>query len=332
MGISVEDAVKELQARETVFVAYSQATKLPYVTCGEETYNDQVWFFAEEETLKEYGKKKLEDKILLMGMRYEKKDFPRMYGLLFSIGVNSVIWNNGADEIEIDLEKIVRKPDLSQMEPAKRPLINPTLQLSGIYFMQELRRPVEKEEHKNLRALEEELIANLKKSHFLVAMERDEENPKKINIPYLKNKEGQILQPVFSDVMEFEKFAKGKKLRLAKIPFNKLPEILINQAEAMVFNPMGFNLILNKEVERRTRNLVSELQKRHIHQDVIKCCKEEYLQENYFHAVFEAAKSLSEKVREKTGMQEDGSNLFNNAFAIHISISTTWSICLDNSV
>ncbi|MFR8351569.1 MAG: hypothetical protein ACLVB1_01545 [Blautia obeum] len=101
-----------------------QATKLPYVTCGEETYNDQVWFFAEEETLKEYGKKKLEDKILLMGMRYEKKDFPRMYGLLFSIGVNSVIWNNGADEIEIDLEKIVRKPDLSQMEPAKRPLIN----------------------------------------------------------------------------------------------------------------------------------------------------------------------------------------------------------------
>ena len=61
MGISVEDAVKELQARETVFVAYSQATKLPYVTCGEETYNDQVWFFAEEETLKEYGKKKLEE-------------------------------------------------------------------------------------------------------------------------------------------------------------------------------------------------------------------------------------------------------------------------------
>ena len=68
-----------------------------------------------------------------------------------------------------------------------------------------------------------------------------------MQIPYLKNKEGQILQPVFSDVMEFEKFAKGKKLRLAKIPFNKLPEILINQAEAMVFNPMGFNLILNKE-------------------------------------------------------------------------------------
>ena len=228
-------------------MAYAQTTRLPYVTCGEETYNDQVWFFADEESVKEFGKKKLEEKVLLMGMKYEKKDFPKMYGLMFAIGANSVIWNNGTEEIEIDLERIVRKPDLSQVEPAKRPLINSTLQLSGIYFMQELRRPVAKEEHKNLRELEEELIVNLKKSQFLVAMEVDKENPKKINVPYLKNKEGQILQPVFSDVMEYEKFARGKKFRLAKIPFAKLPEILNTQAEAMVFNPLGFNLILNKE-------------------------------------------------------------------------------------
>ena len=198
MGMSVVDAVKEIQARDSIFVAYSQVTKLPYVTCAEETYNDQAWFFAEEETLKEFGKKKLDDKILLMGMKYEKKDFPRMYGLLYAVGVNSLVWNNGSEEIEVDLDKIVRQPDFSKVEPEKRPLINATLQLSGIYFMQELRRPVEKEEHKNLRALEEELIANIKKSQFLVAMERSEEEPKKINIPYLKNKDGQILQPVFS--------------------------------------------------------------------------------------------------------------------------------------
>ena len=71
------------------------------------------------------------------------------------------------------------------------------------------------------------------------------------------------------------------------------------------------------EVERRTRSLVNELQKRHIHEDVLTCCKEEYLQENYFHAVFEAAKSLSEKVREKTGIQEDGTRLFDQALAVN---------------
>ena len=46
------------------------------MTCGEETFNDQVWFFAEEEGVKEFGQKKLEEKILLMGMKYEKKISP----------------------------------------------------------------------------------------------------------------------------------------------------------------------------------------------------------------------------------------------------------------
>ena len=72
-------------------------------------------------------------------------------------------------------------------------------------------------------------------------------DPAKVNIPYLKNKEGKILQPVFSDVLEYEKFARGKKLRIAKIPFVKLADIMIQQAEALVINPMGFNLVLNKE-------------------------------------------------------------------------------------
>lgn len=45
MGISKEEAIKELQTREEIFVAYSQATKLPYVKCDEETFNDQAWNF-----------------------------------------------------------------------------------------------------------------------------------------------------------------------------------------------------------------------------------------------------------------------------------------------
>ena len=54
MGISKEEAIKELQTREMVYVAYSQATKLPYVKCDEESYNDQAWIFSTEEQIKEY--------------------------------------------------------------------------------------------------------------------------------------------------------------------------------------------------------------------------------------------------------------------------------------
>ena len=102
MGISKEEAIKELQNRETVFVAYSQATKLPYVKCDEETYNDQAWIFSTEEGIKEFGKKMIEDKILLMGMRFSKKDYPRLYGTFYAIGVNTVVWVDGEDKIEIE--------------------------------------------------------------------------------------------------------------------------------------------------------------------------------------------------------------------------------------
>ena len=229
MGISKEEAIKELQTREEIFVAYSQATKLPYVKCDEETFNDQAWIFSTEEGIKEFGKKMLEEKVLLMGMKFTKKDYPRLYGTFYAIGVNTVVWVDGEDKIEIDLPDIAKQADMS------------------IYFMQELRRPVEKDQHGNLRELEEELIVNLKKSEYLVAMNVDPEDPKKINIPYLKNKKEEILQPVFTDVMELEKFTKGQKLRIAKVPFAKLPELLIDKAMAYAVNPLGFNLVLNRE-------------------------------------------------------------------------------------
>ena len=226
MGISKEEAIKELQTREEIFVAYSQATKLPYVKCDEETFNDQAWIFSTEEGIKEFGKKMLEEKVLLMGMKFTKKDYPRLYGTFYAIGVNTVVWVDGEDKIEIDLPDIAKQADMSKIE---------------------LRRPVEKDQHGNLRELEEELIVNLKKSEYLVAMNVDPEDPKKINIPYLKNKKEEILQPVFTDVMELEKFTKGQKLRIAKVPFAKLPELLIDKAMAYAVNPLGFNLVLNRE-------------------------------------------------------------------------------------
>ena len=122
------------------------------------------------------------------GYEIYQEGLSQIYGTFYAIGVNTVVWVDGEDKIEIDLTDIAKQADMSKIEPAKRPLLNPTLELSGIYFMQELRRPVEKDQHGNLRELEEELIVNLKKSEYLVAMNVDPEDPKKINIPYLKIK------------------------------------------------------------------------------------------------------------------------------------------------
>ena len=69
------------------------------------------------------------------------------------------------------------------------------------------------------------------------------------------------------------------------------------------------------EAEKRESNLRKTLRDRKIHHDVLKYCRAELLQDNYFHAVFEATKSLADKIREKTGLQGDGTRLVDDAFS-----------------
>ena len=246
MGISKEHAINALKSRDYFFVAYAQATRLPYVTCDEESFNDQAWIFSAEEEIKAFGEKLLGEKTLIMGMRFEKKNFPQLFGILYGIGVNSIVWNENGEKAEVELDQIAKQKDLSKVEKEKRPLLNPTLQLSAIYFLQELRRPVKNEERKQIRELEEELVANIRKSEYLLCINANEDDSKKVSVPFMKDKNGHILQPIFTDVIELQKFLKDKKMRILKIPFSKLSEFLIENAEAVVINPMGFHLVLNK--------------------------------------------------------------------------------------
>lgn len=69
------------------------------------------------------------------------------------------------------------------------------------------------------------------------------------------------------------------------------------------------------EAEERARNLRKTLLDRKIHSDVLIFCKAELLVDNYFHAVFEATKSIAEKIRIKTNLTADGSELVDHAFS-----------------
>ena len=71
-----------------------------------------------------------------------------------------------------------------------------------------------------------------------------------------------------------------------------------------------------RDAEKRAGDLKQILKDRNVHPDVLIFCKAELLQENYFHAVFEASKSLAEKIIEKTGLTEDGVPLVEKAFAL----------------
>ena len=68
------------------------------------------------------------------------------------------------------------------------------------------------------------------------------------------------------------------------------------------------------EAEKRAGRLKAELERRGVHHDVLAFCRAELLQENYFHAVLEATKSVAEKIRTKSGLKTDGSLLVDQAF------------------
>lgn len=68
------------------------------------------------------------------------------------------------------------------------------------------------------------------------------------------------------------------------------------------------------EAHQRASNLQKVLYERNIHSDVLKFCKSELLQENYFHAVLEATKSVADKLRLISGLDLDGNKLVIKVF------------------
>ncbi len=82
---------------------------------------------------------------------------------------------------------------------------------------------------------------------------------------------------------------------------------------------------LNDAMER-ARRLHNALANRKVHEDVLKFCKAELLDENYFHAVFEAMKSIAAKIRVLSGLRTDGADLVQEAFALGKTMSPVLAI------
>jgi uncharacterized protein (TIGR02391 family) len=70
---------------------------------------------------------------------------------------------------------------------------------------------------------------------------------------------------------------------------------------------------LSEALERANR-LKAALVSRNVHGDVLKFCKAEFLQKNYFHAVFEAMKSIAAKIRALSDLTSDGAELVTHSF------------------
>ena len=57
-----------------------------------------------------------------------------------------------------------------------------------------------------------------------------------------------------------------------------------------------------KDAQRRARELRADLADRDVHPDVLACCREELLADDYFHTILEATKSVVLKLQDRTGL------------------------------
>lgn len=82
----------------------------------------------------------------------------------------------------------------------------------------------------------------------------------------------------------------------------------------------------------RAKRLQSALRQRGTHDEVLKYCRAELLQENYFHAVLEAVKSVAERLRQMSGLGTDGAELVNAALSVKSPILAINSLTSETEI
>lgn len=88
MGVDKSDVLKKMREAEAIYVLMSDCTRMPFVVCDPETYDDQVLiFFSEEEAMKG-GQEFLKEGNPLKIFNIENKYMLPFYSSLFPAGVN----------------------------------------------------------------------------------------------------------------------------------------------------------------------------------------------------------------------------------------------------
>jgi len=145
----------------------------------------------------------------------------------------------GEEQKMIQLTEFVRRKDPEESKNGKVWVENPELHLTMLYYMQDLRRQPNQEITPELNDLQEEIGAHFTKGRYIVPLPEEGNG-----IPLVKLKSGDIFQPIFTDVIEFQRFNREKKFRPVVVDALKLAQVLPEEAKGIVLNPLGVNMPL----------------------------------------------------------------------------------------
>ena len=261
MAISTGFMRKKVEKYEHLYILFSAHTHLPFIECDGETYDDQIYVFPTEEKIQAFAKTFSGRKIPLRAVRIPQKLLKSFFTSLYQYGVSAVILQDEGEPMRIPLSDLAQKPDIEKLRASRVPGANPELQLTGIYFAQELYRPAERTDQEKalLRDLEEEMVHNMFQSRFIIAFDvtdlpdgeaaAPEGEKPQTRMPMIRLKDGKLFLPIYTEMSEFRRFTakEKKKMRLVTVPFADLLRLLPGGCSGYVFNPSGFNLLMTRQ-------------------------------------------------------------------------------------
>lgn len=240
-----KEILPELLDNEESFVLYSAVTACPYILCDQETRDDEIFlFFTESGARTECAKLKNEG-IPTRIVRLGKDDLSAFYSSLYTLGVNAVMVETEQGRVRFQLEEIMKRKDSISGRGGGKWVENPQLHLTAIYLMQGMRTRQGKNMEKEQRELLEEMMVHFAKGRFIQPMRIGEGK-----VPLLRHPKGEKYQPIFTDILEFQKFCKNNEFQPLIVEAARIPKILSSEAAGVVINPLGVNLPLQIKKKR----------------------------------------------------------------------------------
>lgn len=243
-----QEFIKKLPTIDNYYVIFRDFTKMPYAECDEQTFDDKAFIFLKESMAKKFVEEYKEDGMILSIRTVTRAEILGFLTSLPLLGINMASFR-GNETHNIQLDNIVKR---EYKEDTPKPVENPSLQLSMIYFMQAVRTAETDEERMIARQFEEEMMVNIARGHFLVPSkeidEIDEEGNKKVAFLQVKNNNGDVFIPLFTDINEYFKFnSQDGTMKFLVLDFKKIYSIKVPQLAGFIINPGTISVLLNEQ-------------------------------------------------------------------------------------
>lgn len=243
------DILESIRTQETLWIAYSQATKNYYVDYvdGRPT----AFIFSKKEYYDAFQDYLLQQYIKIMSVENPAEMRSHLFGDFYRSGFETVIVDNGQTFLIAELSDIAEKPDFSDMPEEKRPLMNPLLVCAADRFFQSYaaNRATSDMEYNMLVEIynAKYLLPVIVKNESGAIHEVGTDGKPIAIIPKIKSTDdGKSIIPVFTDWNELKKFDKEDQFRASTVKFADIRK-LCNDGNIVVINPFGFNMLIDKK-------------------------------------------------------------------------------------